>query len=126
MVARTLEKISDDILVKQVKLKEAEDKVKTIEDEIKVLKDELKLAAEKEGLTLGGGKKSKWSIEPQIVPQASNWDLFYAYIKDNDYFHLLQRRPAVKACQELWGQGTMIPGIDKFTSMKVTVKGNTK
>lgn len=122
--ARTVGIIADEVLAEQIKLKKAENKVKEHEEIIKKLKDELKLAAEKEDLTSGGGKKSSFSIEPQIVPHATNWDAFYEYIKENNYFHLLQRRPAVKACQELWSQDIAIPGIDKFTSNKVTVKGN--
>lgn len=121
--ARTVGNIADEVLVEQLKLKKAQDKVEEIEEVIKTLKEELRLAAEKEDLTTGGGKKSSFSIEPQTVPHATNWDSFYEYIKENNYFHLLQRRPAVKACQELWGQGVQIPGIDKFTQNKVNVKG---
>jgi hypothetical protein len=90
---------------------------------VKGLKLELQVAADVAKLTQGGGKKSKFTIEDQTVPQGSNWDQFYDYIHTNKYFHLLQRRPAVKACQELWGQGVVIPGIDKFTMKKINVKG---
>lgn len=123
MAQRTIEHIADEVLGIQLKIKKKEDEVKVLEEQETKLKEELRLAAEKEGLTSGGGKKSKWTIAPDTVPQASNWDAFYQYIHDNKYYHLLQRRPAVKACQELWGQSTTIPGIDKFTKMKVNVKG---
>lgn len=123
-MARTLGIIADEVLAKQLKRKKLEDQVDLIKKEEEVLKAELKLAADAESLTLGGGKKSKWTIEPQIVPQAQDWDAFYGYIAKEKYFHLLQRRPAVKACQELWGQGIVIPGIEKFTSMKVSVKAS--
>ena len=53
----------------------------------------------------------------------SNWDEFCQYIAANNYFHLIQRRPGSKACQELWSQGTAIPGVDKFSQHKVQVKG---
>lgn len=123
MATRTIGVISDEILAFQVKIKKKELEVKDMEEAASKLKEELRVAANAENLTAGGGKKSKFTIEPMTVPQASNWDLFHEYIADNKYFHLLQRRPAVKACQELWGQGVVIPGIDKFTSMKVNVKG---
>jgi hypothetical protein len=122
--ARTVGTIADEVLAEMLKLKKAENKVKEHEEVIKKLKDELKLAAEKEDLTSGGGKKSSFTIEPQIVPHVTNWDAFYEYISENKYYHLLQRRPAVKACQELWNQDVAIPGTDKFTSLKVNVKGN--
>lgn len=122
-MARTIGDVADEILALQLKIKKKEDEVKVLEEKEAKLKDELRLAAEAEGLTAGGGKKSKFTIDPQIVPQANNWDQFHEYIYLTKYFHLLQRRPAVKACQELWEQGVAIPGIDKFTTIKVNVKG---
>lgn len=122
-MARTVGEIADAVLALQLKIKKKELEVEDLKKATNELKEELKLAAEAVNLTSGGGKKSEFTIEPEILPQASNWDSFYQYIHDNKYFHLLQRRPAVKACQELWSQGTAIPGIDKFTKTKVTVKG---
>jgi len=122
-VTRTIGVIADEVLTVQLKIKKKEDEVKVLEEKEELLKEELRTVATAANLTSGGGKKSKFTIDPLIVPQASNWDLFHAYIYDNKYFHLLQRRPAVKACQELWEQGAAIPGIDKFTVIKVNVKG---
>lgn len=123
MAQRTIGDIADEVLVMQAKIKKKEDEVKVLEEKAAKLKEELRLAADAEGLTAGGGKKSKFTIDAQIVPQANNWDQFWAYIDSTKYFHLVQRRPAVKACQELWEQNIAIPGIDKFTIMKVNVKG---
>lgn len=120
---RTIGTIADEILALDAKIKKSKEVTNALEEQRKPLEEELRTAAEKENQTGGKGKKSKWDIKPNIVPQATNWDDFYAYISENKYFHLLQRRPAVLACQELWSQGTAIPGIEKFTSMKVSVKG---
>lgn len=120
---RTIADISDEVLAVALKIKKLEDQVKILEDEESQLKEELRLAADGQNLTQGGGTKSKWTIEPQVVPQATDWDAFYPWMARKKWFHLLQRRPAVKACQELWSQGITIPGIDKYTTMKVTVKG---
>jgi hypothetical protein len=120
---RAVGDIADEILILQLKIKKKEQEVEVLDDKVKGLKLELQVAADVAKLTQGGGKKSKFTIEDQTVPQGSNWDQFYDYIHTNKYFHLLQRRPAVKACQELWGQGVVIPGIDKFTMKKINVKG---
>jgi hypothetical protein len=122
-VARTIGDIADEVLEKSLEITRMNKEVADLEKEEKALKEELRVAAEAAGLTSGGGKTSKFDIGPETVPQISNVDAFYDYIKTNDYFHLLQRRPAVKACRELWEQGTAIPGIDKFTQTKVNVKG---
>lgn len=41
------------------------------------------------------------SIGKQVLPLVEDWDAFYGYIKENDAFHLLQRRPATNAYREL-------------------------
>lgn len=119
---RTLGQISDEILAKQKEIKAATAIVEALELQKKVLCDELMLAAEKQKLEKGGGAASAFTIRPQTVPAVENWDLFYEFIMKNKYLHLLQRRPGVQACAELWEQNKVIPGVEKFTSMKVTVK----
>lgn len=123
MAQRTIGDIADEVLARGIEITRMNKVVEGLEKEKKVLEQELMDAATAAGLTSGGGKTSKFDIGPETVPQISNVDAFYDYIKTNDYFHLLQRRPAVKACRELWEQGTAIPGIDKFTQTKVNVKG---
>lgn len=119
---RTLGLISDEILAKQKEIKRLNELVEVAEGEKKVLCEELMIAADLQKLEKGGGKSSAFTIKPQTVPQVENWDLFYEYIYENRYGHLLQRRPGVQACAELWEQGKMIPGVEKFTQMKVSVK----
>lgn len=119
---RTLGQISDDILAKQKEIKKWSDHVEVLEAQRKVLQEELIAAADKQKLDKGGGSASAFTIKPHTVPQVANWDLFYEFILDNKYLHLLQRRPGVQACAELWEQNKVIPGVEKFTQMKVTVK----
>lgn len=120
---RTISDISDEIFGVTEKIKAFEEKITTLKEEGKLLEGELQLAAEAQGLSRGGGKTSTWTLEPVVVPQATDWPAFYAYMAKKKYFHLLQRRPAVKACRELWERGITIPGMDKYTSTRVTVKG---
>lgn len=119
---RTLGLISDEILEKQKEIKRLNEQVDTAELQKKVLCEELMKAADDQKLEKGGGKASAFTIRPQTVPQVENWDLFYEFILKNKYLHLLQRRPGVQACAELWEQNKTIPGVEKFTQMKVTVK----
>lgn len=119
---RSINDVADDILKLQSKRKKLEEEAEGIKKQEDVLKLELSTMADGAKLTFGGNKKSAWNITPQVVPQVANWDEFYEFIHEKKYYHMLQRRPAVKACQELWGQGGAIPGVEKFTSMKVNVK----
>ena len=122
MPARTLGKISDDILAKSLEIKAANAVVEKLEKERDVLEEELRLAAEKEGLVMGGGGKSKWSITPDVIPQVQNWDDFHKFILKKKWLHLLQRRPTIAACRELWEQNIKIPGVEKFSRNKVSVR----
>ena len=119
---RSINDVADDILKLQTKRKKLEDQAETIKKAEDVLKLELAKMADEAKLTFGGNKKSAWNLTPSVVPQVANWDEFYEWIAKKKYFHMLQRRPAVKACQEIWGQGGAIPGVEKFTQMKVNVK----
>lgn len=47
----------------------------------------------------------------EVYPQVEDWDAFYEYIKDNGYFHLLERRPTVLGFRELFNLGRQVPGV---------------
>lgn len=123
MKQRTLSQIADDILAIRGKEEVHKNELKDLEEKRRTLEKELIAAAEKQGQSKGGGSKSTWTVSPDTVPQVTDWDAFYEFIAEKQWFHLLQRRPAVKACQELWTQGTVIPGTEKYTTMKVNVRG---
>ena len=48
------------------------------------------------------GKIASASSGEREFAVVKDWPAFYAYIKKNDYFHLLQRRPADAAVKELF------------------------
>jgi hypothetical protein len=123
MANRTVAVISDEIFAVQAEVTALNKKIEGLEKEKARLSTELKAAAEEQGLTSGKGASSSFEIKDQTVPQVSDWDTFVAFAVENGYFHLFYRRPAVKACQELWELGETIPGVNKFTSNKVNVKG---
>ena len=49
-------------------------------------------------------------LNEDIVPQIEDWNIFYKYIKDNDYFHILHKRVSVKAYRELIENGEEVHG----------------
>ena len=123
MRQRQIGDIADDIQRLAATIKEKQDEIDVLESQELALKAELIKAAEAAGLTAGKTTTASWKVEQQTVPQVKDWESFYEYIMNNQYFHLLQKRPAVKACQELWDKGIVIPGAEKFTQPKVSVKG---
>ena len=121
--ARTLSVISDDIMKRNIEIKRLNALVKIEESARDLLDTEIIGVAEKQGLEVGGGAISKFKISESTVPQSGGdkWDLFYAYMAKNKYWHLLDKRLSVTGCRELWAMGKTIPGVEKFTKKKVTV-----
>lgn len=122
-MAKTIGELSDEIL----ELKLVEDKLRKSADAVKDKRREVeRLLAEEaaaQGLTKGGGESSSFRVEQVTIPHVFDWDKFYEFIHKKRWYHLLERRPTSKAAQELWERGTDIPGVDKFTQIKVYVKG---
>lgn len=51
-------------------------------------------------------------ISPQITPKVVDWNAFYGYIKQNEAFHMLQRRPSRAAFRELHEAHKIVPGVE--------------
>ena len=49
-------------------------------------------------------------LNEDVVPQIEDWNIFYKYIKENDYFHILHKRVSVKAYRELIENGEEVHG----------------
>jgi hypothetical protein len=74
---------------------------------------------EKEGTTNGGGKSATVSIVESVVPNVKDWNAFYAFIARMKYFHLLERRPSVSGCRELFETKGAIPGVEPFNRKRL-------
>jgi len=57
---------------------------------------------------------------PEQQPSVKDWNKLYEYIKDNDAFELLERRPGKVAFRERWENGEVIPGVEQFPVYKLT------
>jgi hypothetical protein len=122
-MAKTISELSDEIFAVKLAIKNHNEQIDALKDEQDRLEKLLVEAAEAQGLERGGGKTSTFKIEPHTVPQVTDWDALYKFIARNKYYHLLQRRLSTTSFTELWEQGKNVPGTEKFTKTKVTVKG---
>lgn len=64
------------------------------------------------GLKKATGTKATVSASVRTVVDVQDWDKVYAYIKKNNRFDLLQKRPSVMAFNEVWDNGKSIPGTE--------------
>ncbi len=74
----------------------------------------------KQEISAVGGKLLQLAVgDPQDVPSVKDWPKLHAYIKKTGNFQLLERRPSVAAFRELWDDGKVVPGVDKFPVVKL-------
>ena len=81
--------------------RDLEDEIKKLQEEMGVLESELMLEMDSQGVDRSSGKKASVSIQESVKPNVQDWDLFHKFIKKNDAFYLLERRPSVTACREM-------------------------
>ena len=102
--------------------------IKRLEAEAKKLKEEqqgweLQILAhlEAQGQTMSGVGNTIVSIEKKKHPQINDWEAFYKYIKDNNAFYLLQRRPSSAAVQELAAIED-VPGVGFYEETRLKTR----
>ena len=51
-----------------------------------------------------------------------DWDKLYAYILKNKAWDLLQKRASATAFRERWDDKVVVPGVEAFTVIKLSLK----
>ena len=90
--------------------------------EIDIVENELIEQMDQQNITKSTGSKATVSISVSVKPSVEDWDAFYAYIHKNKYYHLLERRPSVTGCRELFDHKGAIPGVVPFTQRKLNIR----
>jgi len=99
-----------------------EQEVKQVTHEIEEVERELLSLMESENVTKSTGARATASISESVKPSVENWDDFYNYIHKMKYYHLLERRPSVSGCRELFETKGSIPGVVPFVQRKISLR----
>ena len=99
-----------------------EEQVKAKAQEIDLAENDLIEQMDQQNITKSTGSKATVSISTSVKPSVEDWDAFYAYIHKNKYYHLLERRPSVTGCRELFDTKGKIPGVVPFTQRKLNIR----
>lgn len=91
--------------------RDLEKEVKDISKSMSELECELIDQMDEAGTFKAASGAASVSITKSVVPAVENWDLFYEFIHEHKYFHMLERRPAVLACREMFEHDGKIPGL---------------
>jgi hypothetical protein len=82
---------------------------------------------EAQGLDKAAGRKARVGISESVVPQVEDWDQFYAFIRRNNAFELLERRAAAGAYREHAAsrRDKTVPGVVPYVKRKLSLTVNT-
>lgn len=102
--------------------RQLEELLKAKAQEIDLAENDLIEQMDQQNITKSTGSKATVSISTSVKPSVEDWDAFYAYIHKNKYYHLLERRPSVTGCRELFDHKGAIPGVVPFTQRKLNIR----
>lgn len=125
-MSRGLGDIVDRIYNIRARRLELEDEVKELRAQQSSLEQEFIEKAAEQNITSAKGHSASASVTTSIVPSVHDWDDFYKFIKDHNYFHLLEKRPSVGGCRELFEKELDIPGVEAFEKIKVNTQKVSK
>jgi len=72
-------------------------------------------------LEKASGKLATGSVTGTDVPNVTDWDALEKFIKKNDAFDLLQRRCNTAAFQDRWDDKAVIPGVEVFRKIGLSL-----
>lgn len=118
LLVDTLWQTREDLRVLSQQEKELKEKVDQLKQQIMTKLNEL-------GTDQTRTAKATATVSTKDFATVSDWDAFYAYIHDNQAFHLLQKRPVSRAViEELDAEGP-IPGVDIIQQTDLGLRTNT-
>ncbi len=99
-----------------------EEQVKQLSTQMDELENELISQMDTEGVVKSTGTLASVSIGSSIRPSVEDWDEFYKFIHRNKFYHLLERRPSVAGCREIFETKGKLPGVVPFTQRKLNIR----
>lgn len=95
---------------------------KKIEASIQDMKLELISRMQTENIHGTSTDLASVTLTESVVPNVTDWDVFYSYIKENDAFYMLERRASSTAWRELHQAGLTPPGTEPFTKFDISLR----
>ena len=95
---------------------------KILNEEFEQLSMEVLAAMDEMGVDATRSDHASMSRSTQQLPQVTDWDAFYRYVKANDAFYLLQKRVSSKAWSEQLELDGEIPGTEAYEKVKLNLR----
>jgi hypothetical protein len=117
---------TSDLLHRIFEIRRARADLKTqdqaLQEEFNQIEQVLLARADDQGATRISTSDGTAIVSEEIVPTITDWDALYAYIKENDAFHFLQRRVASAAYREALTANQEIPGLAPYTKRSLNFR----
>jgi hypothetical protein len=115
----TLGEEIDELWEKREEIRALEDEAARKQKAYNIAEAHLRERMLKENLPKAAGRKGIVTVTTSVVPTVKDWDVFYEFIHRHRYYHLLERRPSVSGCRELFESKGLVPGVEPFVKEKL-------
>ncbi len=95
--------------------------VDALEEKEKALREHIINTLPKSEATGAAGKLARVTVVTKEVPQVKDWKKFYAYVKKNNAWDLMQRRLSAAAVTERWEAGKEVAGVEAFQAVTLSI-----
>ena len=117
-----LDDIIDEMIIVRDKKRVLEEKIKDLNKSLTTLQDRYIQRCKEVGTEYARGSLGSATIVETVVPKIDDWDQVEAWIKEQDAMYLLHRRISSVAWKELQDMGEIVPGIEPFTKLTVSLR----
>lgn len=118
---KTMGACADKLYELRQKRLEIQKVVDNLEAQEKALKEHLINNLPKSEASGVAGKLARVTVVTKKVPQVKDWDIFYKHIKKTGSFDLMSKRLSDSAIKERWELGEVIPGVESFNAVTVSI-----
>jgi len=117
--------LSDQLFKLREQKRAHEEAASQLSKQMSLIEGELLKTMTLDGITKATGKYATVSIKEQDTYKVDDWDQFYEYIRKHKAWHLLERRPSVTGCREMFELKGKLPGVvpGSFKKINMTVIG---
>lgn len=121
-MATDINKLTDDYYEVKTRISALTSEANDLKKTLAEIEGELIHSMEDSKLDQVRNANATFSIKTEVLPVAKDWDAIYGYIKENDAFHLLQRRVSSLPYREILSMGDEVPGIERYEATKLTMR----
>lgn len=100
---------------------EIEKEADVLKTQQKELEDHILQSFSKASIDGAKGRVATAAVTRSVVPDVKDWDALLAHIKKTGELDLIQRRVSTEAARARWDEGVVVPGVEQYTRVGVSL-----